>query len=820
MNSASPVTLETKERSVILSNGLTKVEFSLESSTYTVTNLETGCIAIDGAGFAFLLDVEDAERNFRRVTLASKDFTCIHHELDPAPISRGLPGAKTGRFMLDAPKARYSAVLEIELAPGKVEVILRVSIKNNNTFSAHAVSIAPLVAGPGACKALGAPTGDERVFYNGYQSWSLARAFTSREKQWHAAVQVAEYPHHYHYMSGPAWLARKAGRQVSNSVTVITQPASKQSITIGFITAVAAHGEVEVAGTTKRGIIEVRASSWCEGKVLHPGSHLASELLFIQERNQYPRCLDGYADAVARNMAPVSWSHVPFGYCTWYYYYSNIDEKESIKNLDIVTDPRKNPYFKIDYFQLDDGYQFTRGQCGDWRRVNPEKFPGGFARIVDAITAKHIVPGLWIAPFNALPDSDLAKAHPDWILKTVKGTPIKPTFISGKFQYALDLTHPGVKSYLKDLFTFLAKDIGFKYIKIDFVFSAITEDAVFYNNEVTRVEAYRDALKILRDATGDDVFILGCGAPLLESTGFVNGMRISADTDPRWTRINALLEPLGVLVPGMRWALLNTITRSWMHKKLWINDPDCLMVRNTRTKLTEDEIQTELSVIGLSGGQVAVSDDLALLPPERMRLVALVQPPCPEPAHSPDMFVRPFPELYMVSGSSVTHGDWTVVTVINWQDRARDMLLDLQSIGCSTSRKYHVTDFWNNTYIGSFTGNEAVPLPRVARHGCRLLRITGDAMQRAVLLGTTLHVLQGALEVETLEFDCAGKRFHLRLSKHGRNEGTVHVKMPGRCLFESASGAGYEINDVAEGVYAVRVSFDDSLDIVLKVELA
>jgi alpha-galactosidase len=820
MSNSSPVTLETEQKSIILSNGLTKVEFMLDPLSYTVFNLETGGIIIDNVGIAFEVEVEDPGSKPRRVVLAAKGFTCMFHELVDVPISKGREGAKTARFQLDAPKARFSATLAIELAPGKADVVLRASITNNNTFSARMVSVQPLIAGPGSCKALGDGTGDERVFYNGYQSWSLARAFTLKEKQWHAAVQLAEWPHHYHYMDGTAWLARKKGRQVSNSVTVITQPNDKRSITIGFITATAAHGEIEVAGDAKRGIDGIVATSWCERKLLRPGGEVASELLYVQDRNRYPRCLDGYADAVAANMEPVFWNHVPFGYCTWYYYLFNIDEKETLKNLDIVTDKEKNPFFKVDYYQLDDGYQFTRGQCGDWRRVDPDKFPGGFAKLVGAINGKRLVPGLWIAPFNALPESDLAKEHPDWILKNKKGKPIKPTFISTKFQYALDPTHPGVKAYLKDLFVFLTKEIGFKYIKIDFVFSAITADAVFYNDEVTRVEAYREALKILRDAAGDDVFILGCGAPLLESTGFVNGNRISTDTNTSWASFNAVLEGLGILLPGMRWALLNTITRSWTHKKLWINDPDCLMVRNTDTKLTEDEILTELSVIGLSGGQVAVSDDLALLPADRMRLVSLVQPVYPEPAHSPDMFVKPFPELYMLEGKSRVHGEWKVVTVINWHGRKRDIALDLQAVNCIASKKYHLFDFWNEKYLGAFNGNESVDLPGIGGHGCRLLRVTSDPGADAVLLGTTLHVLQGALEVEAFEFNCAGKRFHLGLSKYGRNKGTVFVKMPGRCLFELASGPGYEIKEVAEGVYAVGVSFDHSQDIVLKVEMA
>nr|MDO8083519.1 alpha-galactosidase [Candidatus Sigynarchaeum springense] len=820
MTVSQPVTLETGQKSIILSNGLTRVEFFLDTLSYTLENLEIPGIILDKAQFAFVFEMEDAGRNLRRIVLESKDFTCTHHELMDGPVSKGRAGAKAAIFQLDSPKARFSAALRIELAPGRSDVVISTSIKNNNTFSIRLKSIRPLVMHPGTFKVLGEGTGEECIYYNGYQSWSQTRTFTAKEKQWHAVVKIAEWQYHY-LRRGPAWwLARPRSKQASNGVTVLTRPGGNRSITIGFITARSQHGEIEVIGTRKHGISGIFGICYCDGKPLHPGGEIASELLYIQDRNRYPRCLDEYADMMAANMDPVFWSHVPFGYCTWYYYYFNIDEKEAIKNIELVTDKQKNPYFKVDYFQLDDGYQFTKSQCGDWLQVNPDKFPGGFAKLVGAINSKRIVPGLWVAPFNALPTSDLAKAHPDWILKDKKGKPFKPTFISNKYQYALDPTHPGVKAFLKDLFEHLTKAVGFKYIKIDFVFSAITDDARFYDIEVTRVEAYRDALKILREAVGDKVFILGCGAPLFESVGLVNGMRIGTDTAPQWGLLIRIFDRANVVVPGMRGALLNTITRSWMHKKLWINDPDCLMVRSTRTKLSEEEIRTELSVIGLSGGQVAVSDDLALLPDDRMRLISLVQPVYPEPAHSPDMFVHPFPELYMLEGKSKVHGEWKVVTVINWKGKKRDMILDLAAIGCIPSKTYHVVDFWNGSYVGSFNGNENVPLHGIARHGCRLLRVTLDPGQGAALLGTTLHVVQGAIEVESFSFDNAEKRLYLKINKYGRNKGLVFVKLPGRCLFELASGPGYGVKDVADGVYAIDVSFDHALDLSLKVQLA
>jgi alpha-galactosidase len=53
-----------------------------------------------------------------------------------------------------------------------------------------------------------------------------------------------------------------------------------------------------------------------------------------------------------------------------------------------------------------------------------------------------------------------------------------------------------------------------------------------------------------------------------------------------------------------------------MQRRLWLNDPDCVMLRTTETQLTVDEVRRWATAVGDSGGMVLVSDDLALLGPD------------------------------------------------------------------------------------------------------------------------------------------------------------------------------------------------------------
>jgi hypothetical protein len=122
---------------------------------------------------------------------------------------------------------------------------------------------------------------------------------------------------------------------------------------------------------------------------------------------------------------------------------------------------------------------------------------------------------------------------------------------------------------------------------------------------MTRGETLRRGLEAIRAGSGDDAFILGCGCPLGQAVGIVDGMRIGPDVSPFWGS--------GTADPSTVYALDAIIARSFMHRRLWLNDPDCLMLRARETRLTADERASLAAVIGASGGMLLISDDMALL---------------------------------------------------------------------------------------------------------------------------------------------------------------------------------------------------------------
>ena len=73
----------------------------------------------------------------------------------------------------------------------------------------------------------------------------------------------------------------------------------------------------------------------------------------------------------------------------------------------------------MERFVLDDGWfrgrRSDRAGLGDWW-VDEDVWPGGLHRLVDHVRGRGMQFGLWIEPEMVNPDSDLYRAHPDWIL--------------------------------------------------------------------------------------------------------------------------------------------------------------------------------------------------------------------------------------------------------------------------------------------------------------------------------------------------------------------------------------------------------------------
>jgi len=462
--------------------------------------------------------------------------------------------------------------------------------------------------------------GDEpvRMFRNGYQSWSPTTTGVlgvDADPSVRADLEFLQAVHHADQRRA------RPGELRSEWMTVLADSSGSAPVLVGFDGGDRHDGTLRLRAEDDGA--EVRAEAFLGDASVTAGERRELHAVEVA-RSAEPDCsglLDQWAAAAGARAGARTGAPFQVGWCSWYQYFHDVTEEDIRSNLALAGD------WPFEVFQVDDGYQAA---IGDWLDTN-DRFPSGLAGLASTIRAAGRTPGLWLAPFLVAPDSVVARRHPDWIAHhRVDGAdagPLRtwwnPPWGGGEdgFMYGLDTTHPEVVAHLEHLAAAVV-DAGFPYLKLDFTFSP-SVDGGYTDPGPTPAERVRAGFAAIRRGAGDAAFLLGCGVPLSNVVGLVDANRIGPDVAPLWA-----LDPADEMVPGYlgiqpatAHAFTNTLTRAFMHRRLWLNDPDCLMLRSKDTALGENAARTWAHAVGVSGGMALVSDDLSLLDADSRRLL-------------------------------------------------------------------------------------------------------------------------------------------------------------------------------------------------------
>lgn len=119
----------------------------------------------------------------------------------------------------------------------------------------------------------------------------------------------------------------------------------------------------------------------------------------------------------------------------------------------------------VELFVLDDGWFGARSSdsagLGDWY-ANRERLPDGIKGLSEKIEALGMKFGLWVELEMVNPDSDLYRAHPDWVLQTPGRTSSQ-----GRNQLVLDFSRQEVVDYIYDRIADILSESKVSYIKWD-----------------------------------------------------------------------------------------------------------------------------------------------------------------------------------------------------------------------------------------------------------------------------------------------------------------------------------------------------------------
>ena len=287
------------------------------------------------------------------------------------------------------------------------------------------------------------------------------------------------------------------------------------------------------------------------------------------------------------------------GYTSWYNRFDKITDETITEDLEGCSRILQ----KGDLFQIDDGWQ----RCvGDWES-DPAKFPRGMKASVNDIHDKGYLAGLWLAPYSAARRSDLYRDHPDWLL-THGGSPWYCGSNWGGF-YSLDIDKPAVQDYLKGVFDNVFGKWGFDLVKLDFLYSAAPWHTAGgrYVGE-SRGERMCRAMDYLREWCGDGL-ILGCGVPLWPAFGKVDYCRIGCDAGLDWEN-TALMREVNREIVSTRNAIGDIYYRRQLDGRAFLNDPDVFFLRDDNIKLTDEQKSMHAKVCAQYGSMLLTSDNL------------------------------------------------------------------------------------------------------------------------------------------------------------------------------------------------------------------
>jgi hypothetical protein len=443
-------------------------------------------------------------------------------------------------------------------------------------------------------------------------------------------------------------------------------------------------------------------------------------------------------------------SRAPAGWCSWYYYYLDVDEPGILRNLGWLKD-NLAPY-GLEYLQIDDGWQGRGkgfGSNRDWFTTCAEKFPHGMKWLAEQIRQQGLTPGIWLIPFTES-DPQRYAADPAMFVHNADGksagelkAPLDYEWMPEEDRryewigrYIVDPTNPKTQEYLKSLIKMICSEWGYDYVKIDgqggMAPLYTKHHQRLYKNSHGGDEVYRAGLSAIRQAMGKERFLLNCGAGW-DSAGLCDGIRIGGDVEANFR--------------GLERALECTCRYLHFNNLLWWTDPDVVCVR---PPLSLEQARAWATLLGITGQLLMTSDDMPALPAERIELLKRIYPVADiHPLELYPLWNQPGTFDLKVNKPGV--GEWDVAAVFNWsRSWTKTGPLSAEMLGIPPSAKgYIFYDVWQEQVLG--VGLDAVELS-VAETSVRVVSIRA-VEDHPQVIAASRHLTQGADDLEEVIWD-------------------------------------------------------------------
>jgi hypothetical protein len=658
--------------------GGTDLLAAIDGKGLTVRAFGDGSYSVAAAGVSDAVIRSDVEAVIDSAVLKSGDYP--KHEIEKRQ-TQGDFGAGsmltiTHTGLTDRPDLIVTVTLMRDVSCGEILV----QVKNSTHRDINVSSIRSIHAGT---IDLGGPAASNRVLSDSF----------SEDRPQLAIYDLGAAPKGMHRASGSQLIYNRK----STASLFVGALASERFLTLFHLKesgagngARIASYDVDATGTTEILREESLKDSPPADRVelrlpIASGDSLGAEPLMLSVGKDYHAQLEAYGRAIRTLHGARVTAATPIGWWSWTAYYFGVNQGAMRTNADWLAQNLKSLGYS--FFQIDEGYQYARGE---YISADAVRFPGGLARMADTVRHDGLTFGLWTARFEVSERSWVYQNHKDWLVHNGEGNPIHIGYVTEKRDhlFALDATNPGAQEYLRQTYTTL-RDWGVRFIKMDFMDDTAIEGSYFRRN-TTAMEAQRIGLKIIRSAVGEDVVLDKDGSPMLNPVGIVDSGRISQDT--------------GHTFEATRDAASGVAARYFMDRNFFISDPDAFTVslqtvddqswHGGQRSLTLDEAKVSIALAAVSGGMLEIGDDLPTLgaSPERLALVknadVLDMAKLGRASVPVDLMsyaaADEQPSLYLLKEDP----HQAILTVFNWTEQARARAINLEDLGLKSAHGY------------------------------------------------------------------------------------------------------------------------------------
>ncbi|MBY3624172.1 carbohydrate-binding protein [Acinetobacter sp. CUI P1] len=447
------------------------------------------------------------------------------------------------------------------------------------------------------------------------------------------------------------------------------------------------------------------------------GTDLSSPMIMVGAFSDYRTGLEEYGKANAIITPPLLLNPelpqgVPVGFNSWGAYEGTLSYQDVV---DVSN------YYKEHLNDFNNNGNVFINMDSYWDNLNDKQL----ADAVSVIKGNGQHAGIYWAPFvywgnnmsQPVEGTDNKYTYGDIVLKDAEGKPL-PT-LDGAFP--LDVTHPGAKlrmNYFLDKF----KDLGFTFIKLDFLTHGSLEGQHFDPTVTTGIQAYNEGMRYVKDRLDGKMFISASIAPIFPSQ-YAHSRRISCDT---YGKINETEYMLNSLTYGF-----------WQNGTIYTyTDPDHLALARA-SSLTEARSRMNSGVIA---GTVLLGSDDVNDPKAQEYMTALFNnKEVLELALKGKVF-KPLEGNTNANAADtfvMKDGNDYYLSVFNYSANASaDKTVNLGRAGLDAAESYMMQDLWTGE-VSTISGTLALSLQPTESKLVKLMaapkKVTGVSLDKAEL---------------------------------------------------------------------------------------